>query len=105
MTTATGVKSPVWSGFCGIGRHQQCRGLYAGHFCPCDCHAEPEPEPEPDPVALFASVTHSAGVASVGYAGKLAQAVCSCGWFAPEPRSRNHDAFDDARAHLADATT
>jgi hypothetical protein len=42
---------------------------------------------------------HSAGVASVGYAGKLAQAVCSCRW-AGKPRTRNHDAFADARAHL-----
>ena len=46
---------------------------------------------------------HSAGVASVGYAGKLAQAVCACGWAAPDAHRRNHDAFTDARAHLADA--
>jgi hypothetical protein len=46
---------------------------------------------------------HSAGVASVGYAGKLAQAVCSCGWAAPDARRRNHEAFEDARAHLAEA--
>jgi hypothetical protein len=46
---------------------------------------------------------HSAGVASVGYAGKLAQAVCSCGWAAPGAHRRNHAAFDDARAHLSDA--
>jgi hypothetical protein len=45
------AKGPVLSGFCGIARHQQCRGLYAGHPCPCDCHA-----PEPEPAAVEAVV-------------------------------------------------
>lgn len=44
---------------------------------------------------------HSAGVASVGYGGKLAQAVCSCGWASEQVHRRNHPAFDDARDHLA----
>jgi hypothetical protein len=44
---------------------------------------------------------HSAGVASVGYACKLARAVCSCGWVSDQVHRRNHPAFDDARTHLA----
>ena len=44
---------------------------------------------------------HSAGVASVGYGGTLAQAVCSCGWAAEQAHRRNHVAFEDARQHLA----
>jgi hypothetical protein len=51
MTTAT-APVPVMSGHCGIRRHQQCRGLYAGHPCPCDCHSEPEPEPEPAEITV-----------------------------------------------------
>lgn len=101
MTAPT--KPPVWSGFCNVGRHTACRGHVDGHPCPCDCHQEPEPELTA--ADLYATVTHSAGVASVGYGGKLAQAVCSCGWAAAEARQRNHDAFDDARAHLAAAST
>lgn len=46
--------------------------------------------------------SHAAGVASVGCAGKLAQAVCSCGWTANGAHRRNHAAFEDARAHLAE---
>lgn len=89
------------SGFCGIAAHHRCPGVWRTWECDCPCHQEPEPQ---DPVTLFATVTHSAGVASVGYGGKLAHAVCSCGWAADEPRQRNHDAFDDARAHLAAAS-
>jgi hypothetical protein len=93
MTVAKPATEYV-SGFCGVRAHDRCRGTYAGCACHCECHQEPEPEPVLPP--------HCAGVASVGYAGKLAQAVCSCGWAAPERRRRNHDAFDDARQHLAE---
>ena len=37
--------APVWSGFCGVGRHQACRGAYSGHPCPCECHDQPPPAP------------------------------------------------------------
>jgi hypothetical protein len=96
--SATTASAAYISGHCDVGAHDRCRGTYAGARCACPHHNEPPP---PDPAALYATVVHSAGVASVGYAGKLAQAVCSCGWVANVPQSRNHDAFDDARTHLA----
>lgn len=45
MTAAKVAPAPSMyvSGFCGVGRHQQCRGVFAGVDCTCGCHTEPEP--------------------------------------------------------------
>lgn len=42
--TATAAPTII-SGHCGIRRHGQCIGRYAGYDCRCDCHTAPPPLP------------------------------------------------------------
>jgi hypothetical protein len=49
---------PYRSGWCGVGRHEGCAGVYAGTDCTCTCHqpvaesaaVQGIPADTPDPV-------------------------------------------------------
>jgi hypothetical protein len=48
--TAAKAPSLYVSGHCSVGRHDNCRGVYAGIECTCPHHTAP-PEPDEPPEA------------------------------------------------------